>query len=152
MPKVTERYSPAAHLINLFFLVGFVALPICWCLTSVTLQPQTFEMILFAVFLLTVVILADWYHFYFSNAYRSLALALVAGVGLAGLALLLGRLMGTSGFFKLMSLDPKAWGGTGELFKLYVLGLGIFCSALLSLPRLFFIKLLSGKESPVFRH
>jgi hypothetical protein len=150
--KAKEKYSHLAHLVNLLFLTGFVVLPGWWCLTSVALQPQAVEMILFAVFLLTVVIVADWYHFYFSNAYRSLAIALVAGIGLAGLALLLGGLLGNSSFFQLLSLDPQVWGGTGEFFKLYVFGLGIFCSALLSLPRLFCIKLVTRDELPVFRH
>lgn len=142
------KYPPLANIVNLLFLGVFVTIPVIYCLKNASLSIDTVRLILFATFILGIVIFADWYHIYFTNTYKSIFWAFIAGISLFIICVLATSFFGNKTIIELITFREKAWQDSRFFLRFFVAGIGISTSAIYSIPRLFLIRLITDEGLP----
>lgn len=142
------KYPPIAHIVNIIFLGLIVASPVIYSIKAPSLPNDVVGLILFATFILGIVIFADWYHIYFTNTYKSIFLAFATGISVSIVSIVAASFFSENKIIELLSLQNESWEGSKGFFKLFITGSGIACSAIISIPRLFLIRLFTKNELP----
>lgn len=135
-------------MVNIIFLGVFVAIPVICCLKNTSLSIDTVRLILFATFMLGVVVFADWYHIYFTNTYNSIFWAFVLGISISVICVMGASFIGKKTIIELLTFKNKSWEGSRLFMRFFVAGIGIAISAIYSIPRLFLIRLITDEDLP----
>jgi hypothetical protein len=143
------RYSAAGHAVNILFILAVVLAPISICLANPSIPVEVGRAVIILSFGMGGLALFDWYGFHVGNSSVGLMFG-IAGGAIAALAAL-AIVAGTSNF----SVSDLAlfrahdgWDGRRNLLKLYLVGVGLFSTALLGVPRLLVLSLVSGAPQP----
>jgi hypothetical protein len=143
------KYTRAANVINIVFLLGIFVIPLMYCAYDSTMAAELGGNVIFGSLLLSTVALTDWYYLYQSNSYRGVAWAAAIGLVLSGGIIMTAAILLPASFLDLATLKNTAyWGHFKPLLRFYVAGIGMVVLAPYSLLRLWLIRLLAGHNLP----
>lgn len=142
----TTKYSLPAQFVNIIFLALIFVTPILLGLnTSIN---HEFSVLFFVIcWGIGTLLLADWYHFYYTNSFKECLSSILLGLVVSATCLVFQYLNSDYSLFEL-SLLHLACLNNPLLVKIYIVSLGLFCSSIISLPRLLLIKILTNNRLP----
>lgn len=143
------RYSPAANLVNVLFIGTVFLAPISYCLTHPSIPADIGRAVILLSFALGAFAIGDWYHFYLSNSGGGISLGIILGaitafVGVAIASASTAHSIGDLAFFQ----TTEGWAAQRFLLRLYVAGVGVLAVAVLGVPRLAVLRLVTSQPLP----
>jgi hypothetical protein len=139
------RYSTSAHVVNVLFIGALFLAPVGYCLAHPSIPVEVGRGVIMLSFFLGAIAIADWYGTRFSDSLYGILIAIAFG----GIAALVAASVASwkSGidfadvvFFRAYG----AWEGNRILLRTYVVAIGALSLGVVALPRLVFLRLVSG--------
>ena len=143
------NYSARANFVNILFIALIFVAPIGYCLYDTAIPPEIGRTVIVLSFLLGAFVIADWYHFYYSNSFGGAIGAIGFGVGIAVLALVVGMALTSTPVVELAMFERvEDWENIGWLLRAYVAGIGMAAAAVVGVVRLLLITALGESNLP----
>jgi len=143
------NYPIKANVINILFILALLFGPSGYCLYKINIPSDIGRNVIILSAFLSVFVLFDWYHAYFSNTYIGLFKAFISGLSFAFIILVISSQFVEHTIYELAFLKSSdAWSSITTLFRFYMASVGIAAAAIFSLPRLFLIKKITNDNLP----
>ena len=143
------NYSARANFVNILFIALIFVAPIGYCLYDTAIAPEIGRTVIVLSFLLGAFVIADWYHFYYSNSFGGAFGAIGLGIGFAVLALVVVMALTSTPIIELAMFERvEDWENIGWLLRAYVAGIGMAAAAVVGVVRLLLITALGESYLP----
>jgi hypothetical protein len=144
------RYVPRANAINIAFIAALFLVPLAYCLWDTSIPTDIGRTAIVVSFGLSAFAIGDWYHFYYTNSYSGIRLGLVIGSVMATAPTVYVALRSNTSPIDAAMFGPSTiWDGYGYGLRIYLAGVGVVGTAIISIPRLALLKAVSQRPLPV---
>jgi hypothetical protein len=143
------KYSKSANLINILFIAFIVIAPISYSLYDLTTPFELGREIILLAIILGTFVFADWYHFYMTNSFRGILNSITLGLSVGLISILIATALSSATVLEIaLFKNASDWEQMGWLLRAYFVAVGLVCTSIVSLPRLWFISLICKGKLP----
>ena len=143
------KYSKSANLINILFIAFIVIAPISYSLYDLTIPFELGREIILLAIILGTFVFADWYHFYMTNSFRGILNSITLGLSVGLISILIATALSSATFLEIALINNiDDWDQMEVLLRAYFVAVGLICTSIVSLPRLWLISLICKEKLP----